>query len=372
MKENWDNKWSEVIKSTLDDYEAEVPGNQWHALQNKLHAKPTIFSLSLKAVAGVIVVLGVAVLGIFQMDDETSVNTTLTHSIKQDDLQENPSLLTMERAAQQNTQANTSEAHQGEPELADNKYTHQTSPQSQIDKYTTDKLNITSIIPKQKHKKEQAVSKHNKPSSTTMNQAQLDGTSCSQANISPMLATKGLTKNREIDQTLKPLPNAAPAFSKKAARPSYPATFMIGFGGGMFSDQSNWNGYADVQGQLCWRKWRLYTGVSYSCMQQQVQTLVYDTLKVDQSRLHQLSLTGGFKRELIHYNGHQINMSAGVHQPFYFNRKIELDDRLKYSGGIEWETLMRKKYKICVYYNILLSNQKTKDTGHMIGVRLNL
>jgi hypothetical protein len=84
MKDNWDNKWSEYIKSTLEEYDAPVPNNYWNTIQQSIAtSKSSLYSIIKLAAlglvgTGVIMVLYFAFIKEKSLNDSTQAKVTFS------------------------------------------------------------------------------------------------------------------------------------------------------------------------------------------------------------------------------------------------------------------------------------------------------
>ncbi|MCT4648568.1 MAG: hypothetical protein N4A74_26505 [Carboxylicivirga sp.] len=391
MKDNWDNNWSDYMKTTLDNYQPPVPDKLWDRLETNLDTNPASKIGLTKLIEGITLGIGVIISTyfLFQNSDTTldTVSDTKTNvqlqstEIKPEEENTEHKEGTFNKMIPDQTLTSASNSLQHSSKAVINtsyeKYPKLSSSETDkgIQFSTTNKINNTenpsNILTSnydnnftERHDTftNKLIRNNNEGSEEMLNFDRVNYLPLHSEKVQPHLA--------QI--------NAEPSFIPHAVKHkrNVKKELLYSIGGGM-QFFGSWNAYFDPSIEYRINRFGFYGGIFYNLNnvreitsgegvnKSTVNILTKSTIR------HRLSLITGAYYVLLFSKKHQLIVNGGV-----ISNSITLNGDGGSSipflirSGLEFRLPVFRKYQSGVYYNYLFSTSEASKSGHQFGFRL--
>ncbi|MCT4673606.1 MAG: hypothetical protein N4A37_10255 [Prolixibacteraceae bacterium] len=362
MRENWDNNWSEYIKTSLNQYEPEVPNEIWNNLETNLNKTGSTNKNKLSKIIANIT-LSICVIGsvyyFFTKRDGLKDVTSYSNPINQHHRIKNDIIKKL------NYGGNVIVENNKEIIIKDEKNRTQ-----RISTFKNFKNTIKSNkVVKQNHSSKKKTIKLNPEERNFQIPKRINI-----KYIKPKEITYQLSNNKivlfETSATAEILSNSN---SRKKIKRNI---FLYSIGGGIHKF-SSWNGFLATTGEYRFNKLGIYGGVKY--YMNNIRNITSgeganeDTVnEITRSIIqHRISFIAGINPIIWNKSNYHILINLGVtSKSLALNVKGGTDSPFTLSTGVEFRMPIFKKYITSINYNYLLGLSDRSKQGHSIGFKI--
>lgn len=337
MKDNWDNNWSEYIKSTLDEYCPPVPDDLWNNLEGKLPvSKPSIFLTSkfiLSSILSICIIVGVYFLS-------TDKDRIADHKFKEqihtiDTIKNNKTVKPNLQLAETETETETKLS---------------TSTKQLYDMGEADAASFI-LKPSDELIKQQAIAQQQSSYDPITNKKQT------------LALQKMLHKRIKIKVD-----------KKKRIKKEFNLSIESGI---QYFESINFT--AGIRSQFNWNRLGIYGGIHYSPNQlskfisgEGTENSTVKVLTASETQ-HRLSFLSGLSYHILNAQNKRLSVNAGIlSKTISLNGNSSFYNPFMVSTGVEYHIAFLRKYKTGVYYNYLFVSSGQNTNGHQFGVRFTL
>ncbi|PXY01377.1 hypothetical protein DF185_07785 [Marinifilum breve] len=353
MKDNWDNNWSDYIKSTLDEYNPPVPDQLWNNLEGKIPvSNPSVF-LTGKFFAGAILSIGMIVGAYFLFSNKNQLeNRELSEQLN------NNNKIEINKTVDLHSANNNYNLH-----ITDTDTDTDTDTEAQK---STREIS-TSIELLNDLGESGAPAFKEKPSNEERKHAAIADQQYLYAGI--IKAEEPLVLHESFHKRIK-------IQNKKKKR--IEKDFNMAIDAGMQYMKSA-SFIAGIQAKYNWNRLGVYGGLHYSPNQlreftsgEGAESSTVKVLTADGIQ-HRINFFSGLSYHVIKTRNNRLSAKAGViSKTISLNGDANYYNPLMISTGLELRIPVLRKYNTGIYYNYLFKPSDQKINGHQLGVRIQL
>jgi len=340
MKDNWDNNWSEYIKSTLEDYQAPVPDKLWDNLNNQLGKPKKASIINSKLFTYLLSGITIFTIAYFLYKSDTSIDS--------------------EKNSQMTKVAKTKSVAVNNPpkKILTDEFKLKTFNSNVNNKITSAQKEMVSLNNFDAHFKEEL------QSNKKVHLEPLKRQFCKHMMITSKLPITAL----------KPIQAILTSNIKQKKRFKTKTNFGIGAG---FQSINSWNAYTGAYGEFRVNKFGVYGGLYYNPNQLNKITKGDGADDTTESVLtatgiqHRLSFSFGLNYTLFKTTNKHIFINAGIiSKSLSLNGNKDIRAPLLMNTGLEFRIPVLKTDEIGIYYNYLFNPSSKNKKGHQVGIKI--
>ncbi|TAJ11187.1 hypothetical protein DMA11_17980 [Marinilabiliaceae bacterium JC017] len=395
MKDNWDNNWSEYIKTTLDEYQPPIPDKLWDQLETSFGGSQAP-NIGLVKYIGVITLgIGVIIIAYLLYQNNDIVWESVSDAKTKVELQTIDTMWTVENVENKEDVFKSGTPNQTLVSATDieQQTTEAVNKTTRENNHTEFSSETNIHIQSQKKDAISNIKNNTKYTNGIHLDANDDNLNCKHEGciLKPSLENYKQQKEMKNYGCLNYLPlflekvqphlaqiNAGRSsiFSAQKHKRRVRKELLYRIGGGMqYFDF--WNAYFDPSIEYRVDRFGLFGGILYNI--NNVREIIRGE-GADESTVniltksilqHRISLMGGVNFSLLPSSKHQLVLNGGViSKSIILNGEGGSSIPLMIKSGLEFRLPVFKKYQSGIYYNYLYNFSGSNQSGHQVGVCL--